>query len=419
MATKPSQLFAIPGGGLGTQKDSPSSTQLKATKFQLFLLRVAGADLNLLARPECSHEMPKFLIAGWTLILGGLLAGISASFALFRIFNSLAVLPFGALFGFFTYNVDRHIVVSMRKTSKGSLRTLGLAVPRILLAGMIALTVAKPLEIKLFESEINYQLSLDATRARAAHVKEINEGHPEIAQLEQERERLQKEIETAQNNRDVALRESVAEADGSAGNGKGRGALYEVKQAFLETRTQELATIRTRNRARSQEIEQKLAELRSARDNDVSAVESAQHKAHGILASLRALDEIGHDPEYGRTLLIAMSFVTALFLLIDIAPVLVKLLSPFSVYDALLESRETAAKNHTTNLTELLTNRLNDETNHRVRLDQQVLDFEQELFRRALGKLRGTPEADANENEIGASLLDRANERLKTFSIWQ
>jgi hypothetical protein len=419
MATKPSpQLFAIPGGGLGTQKDSPSPTQLKATKTQLFLLRVVGADLNLLARPECTHEIPKFLIAGWTLILGGLLAGISASFALFRIFNGWAVLPFGALFGFFTFTVDRAIVVSMRKTRNGSLRTLCLAIPRILLAGMIALTVAKPLEIKLFESEINYQLSLDATRARAAHVKEVDEGHPEIAQLEQERDHLQNEIDTALKNRDQALKESVEEAEGKAGNGKGEGPLYNVKEAFAETRVAELETIRKRDGERIQQIEQKLADLRSNRDTEVSDVQDAQRRAHGLLASLRALEEIGHDPEYGRALLVAMTFVTALFLLIDIAPVLVKLLSPFSVYDALLESREKATMVHTESLTESLTNRLNDETSHRARLDQQVLDFEQDLFRRALGKLRGTPEADANESEIGASLLDRAKERLKTFSIW-
>jgi hypothetical protein len=428
-------LQALPGGR-STNKEYPNRS-VERGPVESLLLRIAGADINLLSRPECSHEKGKFIVSGWLLLLAGMLAGISAAFALDRIFHNLiTALAFGALWGFFSFNVDRLLVISMRK-SRGKpgaslgqrigvvLRGIVLAVPRLLLAGMLALTVSKPLELKIFESEIDFQLKADANRDRATHAREAVGSFPEIAQLESEKDSLQKRMDEARHNRDEAYQAAMEEAEGLAGNLKGLGPLYKVKNAFLATRAEELDAVLTRSRARIGDIDRGLVDLRADRDRAISAVGKAQEKAHGLLASLHALDEIAADPRSGHTLLIAIMFVNALFWIVDITPILIKLLAPFSVYDAVLESREMAAMAHcstgvptgsVSNFTDALTRRMEEETAHISRLDRQVLEFEEELFSRALAKLRDTAEFGESEDAIGSEVLSRLRHRLSCLS---
>src|SRR6266404_958276 len=105
-ASKPIPLVGLPGGR-PPQKESPARP-LDTHPLETFLLKASGADLNLLSRSECSHDRPKFLACGWLLCLAGTLAGISASFALHRVFhNYLIALLFGAFWGFYSFTIDK------------------------------------------------------------------------------------------------------------------------------------------------------------------------------------------------------------------------------------------------------------------------------------------------------------------------
>ena len=55
------------------------------------------------------------------------------------------------------FNLDRYIVSSMRKEGKTA-KELLIATPRILLAILISVVIAKPLELKIFEKEIEPEL---------------------------------------------------------------------------------------------------------------------------------------------------------------------------------------------------------------------------------------------------------------------
>ena len=62
---------------------------------------------------------------------------------------------FAVIWGLIIFNFDRFLVSTMRKYGVSRRKQIWMAVPRIALALLIGLTIARPLELKIFEKEIN------------------------------------------------------------------------------------------------------------------------------------------------------------------------------------------------------------------------------------------------------------------------
>ncbi|HEX3143538.1 MAG TPA: DUF4407 domain-containing protein, partial [Pyrinomonadaceae bacterium] len=64
----------------------------------------------------CKTEGSKYTGIGAAIFTTGILAGVSASFAFFTVFHSLkTAVAFGIFWGFMIFNLDRYIVVSIKK----------------------------------------------------------------------------------------------------------------------------------------------------------------------------------------------------------------------------------------------------------------------------------------------------------------
>jgi hypothetical protein len=74
---------------------------------------------------------------------------------LYTVFDdSYIAIEFGVVWALLIFNLDRFIVSTIRKRDRFGSELLQ-ASPRIVLAIIIAIVISKPLEIKIFEKEIN------------------------------------------------------------------------------------------------------------------------------------------------------------------------------------------------------------------------------------------------------------------------
>src|SRR5690606_32051867 len=118
----------------------------------------SGADAELLKK--CPTETSKYTGIGATVFLTGVFAFLSASYALYTVFDNVwSAILFGLVWGIMIFNLDRFIVSSMRKERKPH-RELLMALPRLILAVLISIVIARPLELKIFEKEIAPELVL-------------------------------------------------------------------------------------------------------------------------------------------------------------------------------------------------------------------------------------------------------------------
>jgi hypothetical protein len=129
-----------------------------------FLIFCSGSDRGLI--DQCPNsERNKFASIGATVFLTGLLAAISSGYALYTIFRGeeyaiISAIFFGLLWSLVIFNLDRYIVSSLRKEGNWK-KELLYATPRFVIAILISLVIAKPLEVRIFASRIEQQILED------------------------------------------------------------------------------------------------------------------------------------------------------------------------------------------------------------------------------------------------------------------
>ena len=166
------------------------SKQSSLSLLSSFFLFCSGVYPSLLNRSP--SDVQKYIGIGATVFFTGILAFMSASYAVFTIFDSyIASIVFGLVWGIMIFNLDRYLVSSMRK-SDSKLKDLFSATPRILLAILIAVVISKPLEVKLFDTEIQSELVLmeqerfltQENAAKARYEVDIKAGNDKIGTLD-------------------------------------------------------------------------------------------------------------------------------------------------------------------------------------------------------------------------------------------
>ncbi len=301
----------------------------------MFFWQCSGADLELLKK--CPTESSKYVGIGATIFFTGLFAALSGAYALFTIFDSLlASVFFGIIWGLMIFNLDRYIVSSMRKTGKFS-REFTLALPRILLAILISIVIAKPLELKVFDKEIQPELVVMEQEAYARQEEQLRSRFtPSIDSLKAEVQGLKNEIIDKTVKRDELLRIAQEEADGTGGSRRRNlGPIYKVKKADADTAEKELAQLTFENEKRIDTIEKNIARLNAAMGAQLDALE--KNKINGLAARIEAL---GRLTDNSLPITWAHWFIVLLFIAIETAPVFVKLISGKGPYDNLLRIAE-------------------------------------------------------------------------------
>jgi hypothetical protein len=315
--------------------------------FTRFLWWCAGADTYFLLRSP-KQDRVKYAGIGGIVLATGALAMASGGFAFSTAFGPkgmagsaesastvflVANVIFAVAWGIMIFNLDRFIVSSTGKgdgTDSITGKELFQAIPRIIIALILGLTISKPLEIKILETEINVELRKKQQEKLAEFNEETNK------RFQQDIDRIDADLKKLETDRNVLVeRQKVAEKEyidqmqgrsGAAGFGPRAKMLKELqdeKQRLVEVYD---AKTKTQVDNLKKMRQKKLEEL----DYELTHTNMEQaHNLDGLLARI----ETSHDlsPWMGWIL-------TFVFLSIEMGPIFFKMMMNKGAYDYMVEN---------------------------------------------------------------------------------
>jgi MFS superfamily sulfate permease-like transporter len=299
----------------------------------------SGANFSLLKRVPT--ESSKYFGIGATVFFTGLLAFFSSGYALYTVFQSIwPAIVFGVIWGIMIFNLDRFIVSSMRK-KQNSWAEWKLAIPRLALAVLLAIVISKPLELKMFEREINRKIDEKKTEFISQSKVNLAKGFPEIQELERKIDTLKSEIKISESFRDQVQNEYDAERFGEKTSGTsgivGLGTNAKKKEQQLDAAQLALEDLKKRNQVRIDSLEAQVRTFVGLRQLEFEKQQPGIESFDGLAARMDALSKLTDE---SSAMSLANIFIMLLFVAIETSPIFVKLIAPRGPYDELLELHE-------------------------------------------------------------------------------
>jgi hypothetical protein len=303
-----------------------------------FLWWCAGAHQDLLKQFPSEHAKHSGL--GGVLLATFVLASIAAGYAIYTVFdNWLYAIGFGIIWGLIIFNFDRFLVSTMRKYGISKRKQLWMAVPRLALALLIGFTIARPLEMKIFEKEINVKMTENMHKKIQRNDSLLAlENEAQINDATAERQRLITRKDAIEDTLHKLQQAYVQEADGTGGSGqRGIEDLTHLKMnAFDQVRTQfgpEVLQLERKIAAQDDILSNAKANMEQKRQDYATSAATNM----GFLERNKALSDLSGEESsvFWSCLLISL-----LIILIEIGPVLSKLIMPIGPYDIALAKEE-------------------------------------------------------------------------------
>ena len=303
-----------------------------------FLWWCAGAHQKLLR--QFPSENSKYSGLGAVLLATLVLATLSAGYAIYTVFgNWFWTIGFAIIWGLIIFNFDRFLVSTMRKYGVSRRKQIMMAIPRLALALLIGVVIARPLEMKIFEKEINVKMTENLhKKIRLNDSLLAMEYKNQLANAESERQRLlgrKLAIEdTLHNLRSAYLRE----ADGTGGSmQRGIENITRLKQdAFNQSNFHFAPELLL--------LEQNMKSQDSITNNAKASMEDKRKEFEktaianmGFLERNKALSDLSNEE---ASVFWASLLISLLIILIEIGPVLSELIMPLGPYDIALAKEE-------------------------------------------------------------------------------
>ncbi len=311
-------------------------SSIKSIMLKRFFIICSGADKNLIY--TCSDgEQNKYAGIGATVFFTAVMAFIAASYALYTVFDNVYTsIFFGLIWGFLIFNLDRFIVSTIRKRNSFG-QELIQATPRVVLAIIIAIVISKPLEIKIFQKEIDTVLLKEKNELAIANKQQVADYYAnDITNNKTAIDSLKSEINKKEKEVNDLYSTYITEAEGTSGTMKlGKGPVYTEKREKHDAALKHLDTLRKTNLAKIAEKEKQAVAMQANLDKKIDETQPIIDKFDGLMARINALNKLPFLHSF---------FIMLLFLAIETSPIIAKLLSQKGEYDFKLEDAEMALK---------------------------------------------------------------------------
>jgi hypothetical protein len=362
-----------------------------------FLIKCSGADKDIL--DQCTiKEKNKFIGIGSTLILTAVLASLSGGYAIYSTFDSVVISSIiGIFWGIVIFSLDRYIVTSIDKKGEWWNQLLT-ALPRLLMAFVLAITISKPLELRLFQDAVNKSMGEISDASISGCESDWNTERDKLAQRKSELENERKQKTEEIYNKDGIYNDFLKKQDDlkSINNGKqnsinqnnpiiARGTSYpivgyredgspiktvertaaainalkenknlklsitdnNIKINDIETeKTERKKTLKTQVETTEKQyskqingVQQQIDDHNTKRSGFIADCTSRSKNANDLPAQLQALSKLTKENE---SIAWASLLITLLFIILETAPIVVKLLSSKGTYEEILETKEYA-----------------------------------------------------------------------------
>jgi hypothetical protein len=324
-------------------------TKTRLNSVQKFLIWSAGADQEVLSQESCRTERYKYESIGTTVILTAIMAFCSGGYALFTVFGSLTIsISLGFIWGSIIFNLDRFfILTASQNKSSSKLQFWVGAVTRLSIAILLGFIVAKPLELRLFESEINQKIS-QQRREREREESRKDQDTPDVKRINkinEEIDNLTREKNQASDALQKARIDAIEEIEGKGVTGKpGVGTIAKERQKNVETIEKSVTFLDSRIQDLLKEKNSLIKKQQSSLS--IKTPQKKESQEGSLLDRISALEALSKDDP---AIAITNKLITLLLIIIEIAPVLVKILSKEGLYEKLLE-KETIDRMNQENL---------------------------------------------------------------------
>lgn len=381
--------------------------------YNNFLWWCAGVNREVLK--QCPTEWAKYAGMGGTIFSTACMAALSGGYAISTVFDNVLVsILFGLFWGFvIIFNLDRLIVNTMYSDGEVTIswQEFKSGLPRILLAIFLGVVISTPLEMKIFEDRINSQLVKDNI-ARTNETRQIaQEGNKDLIMR---RNQLEKELNDITNRLSTAesiLQQEIT-GDGPSQIG-GDGFRAKAKRENRDAIKRELERW---NSANLTELEGIKAQIKT-RDQKTGADIKKGNEEEGFCVRYEALSNltsIKFKPRLEIPKLFWVSlFITLLFVSIECAPTIMRMMVADGSYEKILE----AERHRIRVMSDKRISDLNDEINTEVQISteknrqrlvaeikankelmEKIAKTQAELLNTAIEKWREEELAKINEN---------------------
>lgn len=321
------------------------------------LWKCAGADRYLLERSTYSDQV-KYMCMGGIVLATGIMAAIAGGYAFYTIFEPKGdamkdyVLHsygatqgyleavhyptvgmssiFGLIWGLIIFNIDRFIVSSTGKgdgTEAISWNEFTGALPRIIMGMIIAMTISKPIEIKMFKSEIDVQLHSAQMDKQGENIAKIEELYKTRINAEEKKiTEWQAQINTkedAYTNAESSFQEELNQRPQGSTTGYGPDA--KRKEILMNDRKKERDDLRNQLNPFIQSSHDKISSLQKEMQNKIDNSQQNVSGLDGLLERLKIAHQIS-----GFWISL---FITLLFMAIELTPIFFKLMLIQGPYD--------------------------------------------------------------------------------------
>lgn len=303
-----------------------------------FLWWLAAADPEVLA--ECKSDRERYRIIGLAVLVTALFATLAWGYFFSTVVkDDLLIGGLALFFGFAILCIDRSLIAAMQRNGKPQFLPVAF---RLVLAVTIGLFISQPVVLMLFQKDIQAQMVVDQQRKMEEFRKQ------QLAFNSDRTTRLRNQLagyDKAIADREKQVKEYkdayIRETDGTGGSGKiGEYTVAKVKRNEYLKAEEELRKLQSETGPLREVPLQELAVIHAA-----DSVSEAAYRAtltDGFLAQTEALSTLTEErPPLKQRYRLIVFIIT----LIEIMPLLTKLMMPKGEYDARLAAITAASVN--------------------------------------------------------------------------
>lgn len=318
----------------------------KSTAIMRFLWKCAGADRILLEKATYSDQI-KYMCLGGIVFATGAMAGLAGGYAFYTIFEPRGsaidnpvdmqtlclACCFGIVWGLMIYNIDRFIVTSTGKgdgTEAITAAELKSAAPRIIMGMIIAMTISKPVEIRMFKTEIDIKLKEKQIEQQAAYIKRIEANFKnELTAKDNEIKKFEAELQNKVQSHKFLEQQYIEEARIVT---VGPRALAIKEQ--MENVAKEITDIKSN--PEYVRLKKEKNDILNRLNQALAGSQKVADNLDGLLERIKIAHEVA-----GFWISL---FITLLFMAIELTPIFFKLMLTKTTYDYLAENRDELVK---------------------------------------------------------------------------
>jgi len=377
------------------------------------LWKAAGADRFILERSTYSDQV-KYLCLGGIILATGIMAGLSGGYAFYTIFaprgsaldNFKAIadttrldptdpltvvlaIIFGTLWGLMIFNLDRFIISSTGKgdgTEAITKQEIKGALPRLLMGAIIAITISKPIEIRMFKTEIDIKLhekQQEQEQAYKAHTDSLfNE---ELLIKDKALDKIEADLVEKKSRYKDLEAQYVDEGRKGYFGPKAQAIKAQMDALGSEIKTLESSPDYVRLKKEKEEIEKR---------REAALNQSAKYASglDGLLERIKISEEVSGP--------VISLFITLLFLAIELTPIFFKMMLIKSPYDYLEE-----------NIKELVKAESGLEIIHGFYPDEKGVNKDKVIYHEAIKKLKEKIQTLETQSALSSAAINAYKEQ--------